>query len=362
MNTSPTAYAYDPSTGVGVDLAYALIVREPAAPASEHDFTNLDPEGYEQLDQAAQQEFGLQLIAALPTRVQLCDVDSEDQLTDDQLKDVFAGQMHKVALQINDHFADQRDEAIEEYIESALGRMGVGLEAQDLSCTHRDQAAEHLRAADTSDPYKQLLHQSRAMFLRYQLSPVPAPAVTGQDRRQLLESALGKVGLDLSEPTNAQAVTDLLENTDQHWHEMFTIDLIVHVKPEYLVPQQQIRAVQVPEPWIVVLDPVNGTGHSERFVGSARLILEDIEHAQDTGARFFPDDQGGLHYGQYGWDGIAGLSPTAHRFWPARAWVSPDPTSAAAYSALVHARKNWRLPLIVEKPMDKLNTLFSDQS
>lgn len=346
-------YAYDPHTGTAIDLAHAVVVAEPAPePIDEAAFADLDPDGYGELSDAGAELFLEYLRRRIPTRTHVGDVDPGDHLTDDQISLMLAGDRNAVYWKLAEMLAAMADYSTKGYIARAL--QDTSMEPEDLSDEHRQALRELIEDRDISDPVGDLLSRTPATFLRYPVMTVsPQMDQTEQNRRQLLATALGRLGLD---PANHQEqIDELIEETRNHWHELYCIDLIVHARPAEAVPDAHRRTVKVTDPVLVVLDPVNGTGHDVKLEATVELPIASLEEVT-TGSteRFILDADGSLRCSGYGWAETAGLSP---QYYSRRIEQEPervDPVGHAALQALTAARSRGRRRLIVEDPVAAL--------
>ena len=350
-------YAYDPDTGSSVELSApgaVIIAQKDPDPVPTDTFDGLNYEDYIEFAPSRRELFRTAIAQVLPQRTWLQDVDSDEHLDENELDDLFYGLHETLESDIRSSFENRHELNIEETLQDALSELGTELEVSELTNEDREFFFELIKGRDRSNPVVQLIEHTPRTFLRYQLTAVgPEVGSDPQRKRAVLNTALAKHGVDVEQESVAQMVQEILDESRQNWHEYFSFDVIVYEKPGPLAPGDTVRTLNLTEPTLVLIDPVNGTGFDATLPADLTLKLDPAETVADgvSDRHFFPDERGGLHVRGYSWNECAGLGPITTTI----DQVNPAPAKPSeALRVLTASRRSGSGCVRIENPVQYL--------
>lgn len=261
-----------------------------------------------------------------PWETDLVFVNYDDQLTHEQIDQYLSGDEESLNDSLDEWTSDARYERAVEIAKEHSGALGIDWD--DLDPADQDAARSAIYDRDTSDPAAALARNTPKALLRAPLDSVSDVASdlgidtdsffipqlwTGrtfdvaEGRRRILNQILGQHGVNTAAPGVAEAVAELLSEGPDTWHEGVTLDVIWYgdiadatvIGPQGAAPAE----ITFTKPHIVLLDPMNGSGH-------------DVELPDMLIKHVTPSDPAHLdsasHRHGYGWDDTAGVYMPAY--------------------------------------------------
>jgi hypothetical protein len=248
-------------------------------------------------------------LAELPDKVQLVDVEYDDQLRDEQIQKLFDGDELSVFEELDEGFADSRHYGMEYVLNDVLGDDRALLErhAPELAERLRDEINER----DESDALGDLLRRSGSRLVRYRLGGEddydlePNSWSWDEDEIEEAAKALAETAGVPYEGDNVLRFRSLVVEASYGG----VLEVIWYADVEDLYKALEFDGEGKPtavgtitwtDPDLLVLDAMNGSGHNEAIKGQISVPFDP--------SRLTLDSQG---WG-YGWDKIAGVVHSAY--------------------------------------------------
>lgn len=304
--------------------------------ASETTPEFLSSEEFEVATPERRQEMVDAMKAFMPEKTDLCYIAYDDQLSDEQIGMVLAGNGDGAYDDYLEGAEDyHHDRAREEFIGAFNEANEKGLtdiDWSELSQEEEDDFKNLMLERDRSDPIADLTQNTRPQLMRTRLStpgndPALGEAWSGhalygseetdatralvQTRRNIVGAALTKHGIDVTTPENQDAIKSLVEEGPYNWHEGVDLDVIFQADvSDVAVHPDGPSKLSFANPHVLLIDRVNGSGYDAQFTGSIDKELPAAEEAEDSESRVYLD-KGGVN--GYGWDEVAGLVKSAYK-------------------------------------------------
>lgn len=257
-----------------------------------------------------------------PYEFDLAFVDRDDQLQESQIIQILAGDPDEAADEVLEAFVDQRWRRAGEIAADIERKTGI-------TCPDHYELIENIVERDTSDPYGDCLKVTPAQLMRVPLTGgLSGDLVEMSDNRHLYDDsymdeeaarAVQKNRADrLSEilsnhtdhdtvAANREAIEELVANGPDVWHEGVQFDVIYHGDVVDVIPGVKAKAVAFDAPHLVLLDTINGSGHSTQMAGPLETRIDALDAPNPS--RAVLDSPRGGH--GYGWDDTAGVVKSA---------------------------------------------------
>ncbi|MCC3299319.1 hypothetical protein [Arthrobacter caoxuetaonis] len=259
-------------------------------------------------------------------------VQYDDRLRDDQVSRYLSGSYSEVEDEVNDLFTESVIDASTEQARDLLKEAGIDVDEVDTD--KLDQLAEEIREKDDSDPMAGLVRNTPEKLMRLTLGQ-PGGTNTLYDgnvdgaqeaREARIAAMLNERGLDASSPEAKEAISSLVTEGPQYWHEGVDLDVVyfddIRDSTVFNADTGEVasREIQFKDPYVVLLDRVNGSGYDARIPGMIKATA-----TEENPVKLDADDK----YG-YGWDETAGVVHSAYRTDTGSTWVPTGTESAAA--------------------------------
>jgi hypothetical protein len=277
------------------------------------------------------------LIRDLPAHAvpDLTHVAYDDQLNEEQVQAYLAGDDDTLYDSISTWTSDQSYDSAETFLRDFCAQHGADYDA-DFDPDEQEALRVEVFDKDTSDPLGDLVRNTPDQLMRVPLvsgaGSLLTPDETGtwpngvdprfdygthdfddisRPRVTALEEALRGHGLTIT-PEVTEAVTELVANGPSHWHEAVDLDVITYSSPTELqaAPTDGVslnpgRKLTFEGAEVVLIDRMNGSGHSARIPGKLTTTITSDRPA-------FLDSPSKSERG-YGWDDVAGVHKPAFR-------------------------------------------------
>lgn len=261
----------------------------------------------------------------------------DDKLTDAQVSDVLAGKWTAVDNEVDRVFWEDKQTEAERVAKELLE--GLDRDWDELGEDGQQRVLDAINDHDGSDPVGRLFHQTPKQLMRTSLGPVAAKAgaaayVDDVDdaafaaRCQAVTDTLAEHGLDTSAPEVREAVEELVANGPHHWHEAVDLEVIWYGDLETAMPRPRsdadwedadTKALSFTDPYVLLIDRVNGSGHDVRVPGSLRKDIprnnEEVDLPREQ--RVYLDSNAG----GWSWDKVCGLVKGAYATEVTGAWA-----------------------------------------
>jgi cytidylate kinase len=215
-------------------------------------------------------------LAALPETTRVSVIAEDDRLTDDQMRQILAGQAEAVEGELDSWAAQTQDASVEMIFEAAVPNR---LERAAIRCDPRlfQVVRETILERDETSPFDQLIEQTDHSLLRYDLgldvSHLSEEPVTPGEVRRLARA----LGIEVA--VNRAALTDLLERGGQG-----DLHLLWYGDPRPLLRAACDRV------WGAVLEPGPGGLEPRQRWGWAEVAWSDPHLLSIAGAGYVAAD------------------------------------------------------------------------
>ena len=177
------------------------------------------------------------------------------------------------------------------------------------------------------DPIQNLLNNTPPQFVYYRLDnetpivetlPETSQASSGlaiwvyndtdEDRlegeKDRYDAVMGILNQYNFTPTgdNQEAISELINNGPYDWHEAVHLEVLGYEKVTDIMAGDTPYVLQVTNPYIVLIDPWNGSGHDVQIMGTLDLPVNKNQYFQLDDTR------------SYSWYDIAGPNPSAYQW------------------------------------------------
>lgn len=283
------------------------------------------------LDEKRETDALIQRVSAGSDTYALAFVQYDDKLRDDQVSRYLSGDYDTVQDEVSELFDESVIAASTEQARDLLKEAGI--DEDEVDPDQLDQLAEVIRDKDDSDPFPALVRNTPEKLMRLTLGRPEGPGLydglpdgVPEAREAKIAEMLTARGLDVSSPEAREAISSLVNEGPQYWHEGVDLDVIyfddirdstVFNEETGTVASRQIR---FRDPHILLLDRVNGSGHDVQIPGTITATA-----SEDNPVRLDADGSIG-----YGWDETAGVVHSAYRTDTDSTWVPSDAETAAA--------------------------------
>lgn len=233
---------------------------------------------------------------------------------DDQIDQMLAGDDQPIIMAVDEAFADDRhattyDEAVE---------LTAKISEQTGEEVDVDEVCARLSEIDNANPFGDHLRGASPALMRQVLAAgenlfagVSARARYGNhvsnenhlrwERLAAVRRVLGRIGLDT--PENLPRIVELVDNGPWDWYELVTLDLLWYGPlTEVVRTEGEDRTVVLVDPFVLLNDPGNGTGHDVQLTGTVVTTF-----TAERPARLDRNVPG------WSWDATAGLHLPAYR-------------------------------------------------
>lgn len=295
----------------------------------------LSVEEFEEASPERRAEMVQGLKSLIPESTDVHFVSYDEQLTDEQIDMVLAGQddsAYESYMENNDLFGDGSAENIaREALADGFRNNRTDIDWEDLDTDERDQLIDLVQERDTSDPITDLIRNTHPQLMRTSLSTPSYDKRLGeawngdalygreesetsrtlvQRRRDIVADKLAERGIDTTLPANREAIAELIDNGPYNWHEGVSLDVIFHARVnEVSASQDGPSKLAFNDPYVVLIDRINGSGHDVKLQGTVSKSIPEADKASEPESRVFLDDGG---RGGYGWDEVAGVVKSAY--------------------------------------------------
>lgn len=295
----------------------------------------LSVEEFEEASPERRAEMVQGLKSLIPENTDVYYISYDEQLSDEQIDLVLAGQdgsAYEDFLDNSDLFGDESTENVaREALADGFRNDRTDIDWEDLDTDEKDQLIDLVQERNTSDPIADLTRNTHPQLMRTSLSTPSYDKRLGeawsgdalyareesetsralvQRRRDIVADKLAEHGVDTALPANREAIAELIDNGPYNWHEGVSLDVIFHAKVnEVSASQDGPSKLAFTDPYVVLIDRINGSGHDVKLQGTVSKRIPEAEKASEPETRVFLDDDG---RGGYGWDQVAGVVKSAY--------------------------------------------------
>ncbi|WP_026535892.1 hypothetical protein [Arthrobacter sp. H14] len=275
------------------------------------------------------------IISANNDPVTLMYVAYDDQLNNQQIDMVLAGQWNDVANNVDEIFAEhaleEAERIAEQEINAAFDAETFDSQWDELDSDEQTEAISAVQDRDDSDPVADLLRNTPPQLMRTSLG---SPASRLQDpnlalgsqldaggfeaRQRALSELLEEAGMDTSPQSVHEEIEELVNEGPWDWHEAVDLDIIWYgdiqdgiARPRGDDENSGLKTLHFERAHVLLIDRINGSGHDVQIDASCSKTLlrpADDDPETDATGRVYLDS--GTH--GYSWNDVAGVHKPAY--------------------------------------------------